>query len=80
MAIRTYLRVIFNSEGARPSQVVDRLQNLGFRPITGYYDFVYEWPSKATVREAINFADLIHETLRGLGVFFELTTLSEEEQ
>ena len=77
MSMKTYLKIMFNSEGASPSEVMERLQSLGFRPITGAYDMVYEWDNGATVKDAIWFADKVHETLKGFKVLFELETISE---
>jgi hypothetical protein len=66
--------MMFNTEGGRPSDIVERLQMIGFRPTTGNYDFVYEWDRNATVEDTIYFADKLHETLKGLGVLFKLET------
>ena len=41
--MKTYLMVWFNSEGAKPQDVVNRLQGIGFKPMRGPYDHVYEW-------------------------------------
>ncbi len=73
--MKTYITILFNSEGGRPSDVVDELMQLGFKPIAGPYDMVYEWPRQASVREAIEFADQIQLTLEGLGVFFKIETV-----
>lgn len=75
MVVKTYLTVYFNSEGATPSEVTDRLCMLGFKPMQGTYDFVYEWDKKATVKDAIWFADKIHEILKGYNVLFKLDTI-----
>ena len=50
--METYLRVTFHSEGAKPSEVADRLQEFGFSPTQGNYDFVYDWRGSAS-REQI---------------------------
>lgn len=73
--MKTYITIFFNSEGGRPSEVVDQLVQLGFKPISGPYDMVYEWPQKANVEDAINFADQIQIALEGLGVFFKTETI-----
>ncbi|MGC8672749.1 MAG: hypothetical protein ACP5R0_00440 [Thermoplasmata archaeon] len=78
--MKTYLKVTFSSEGAKPSEVVSALEGLGFKPITGWYDFVYDWGNNATVDDAIWFADKIYETLHGLSVYFQLETIGEEEE
>ena len=73
--MKTYLTVTFNSEWSKPSEVTDRLCMLGFKPTQGTYDFIYEWDRKASVKDAIWFADKIHEILRGHHVLFKLETL-----
>ncbi len=77
MSMKTYLKVTFNSEGAPPSDIVSRLQSLGFKPITGAYDMVYEWDNGATVKDAIWFADKIHATLKGYSVLFQVETTTD---
>ena len=73
--MKSYLKVTFNSEGVKPSEVVDRLHMLGFKATTGAYDFIYEWGKHATVEDAIWFTDRIHEALRGCSVLFHLETV-----
>ncbi len=75
--MRTYLKVTFNSEGAQPSEIVARLQSLGFKPITGAYDMMYEWDDGADVEDAIWFADKIHATLKGYNVMFQIETIRD---
>lgn len=70
----TYLSVTFSSEGARPSDIVNRLVAIGFEPTTGNFDFVYEWDKKAKVEDAIWLADKLHETLKGMGVQYRIET------
>jgi hypothetical protein len=70
----TYLSVTFSSEGARPSDVVNRLVAIGFKPEKGNFDFIYEWDKKAKVDDAIWLADKIHETLKGMDVQFHTET------
>jgi hypothetical protein len=63
----------------KPSEVVERLHMLGFKPTYGPYDFEYEWGKNAGVKEAIWFADRIHETLKGCQVLFHLETVCLDE-
>jgi hypothetical protein len=65
---------MFNSDGAKPSEVVDRLHALGFRPTKGNFDFAYEWDKNATIDDTIWFADQIYATLKGMKVVFKLET------
>jgi hypothetical protein len=77
--VKSYLTVTFNSEGIKPSEVVERLHMLGFRPTHGAYDFIYEWGKNASVEDAIWFTDRIHEALKGCNVLFHLETVCIEE-
>ncbi|BAB59423.1 TVG0293838 [Thermoplasma volcanium GSS1] len=75
--MKTYIKVSFSSEGARPSEVINRLRSLGFKPVIGEHDMVYEWGNGATPDDAIWFADKIHATLAGYNVRFEIETVSD---
>lgn len=72
--MKTYLRMMFSTEGAKPSEVVDLLSNIGFKPTTGNYDFVYEWDNDTSVNEVVFFADKVQEVLKGMKVTFRLET------
>ncbi len=78
MVKRTYLSIIFNSEGERPSEIISRLRSLGFRPVTGTRDMVYEWGNHATVEDAIFLIDKVHTTLSGYNVLFTAETIDEQ--
>ncbi len=73
--MKTYLKVLFNSEGGKPSKITAALQGLGFKPTTGAHDYVYDWPGSASVEEVLAFGDLIHQDLAGLGCMFEMETI-----
>ncbi|HDO19526.1 MAG TPA: hypothetical protein ENG74_02240 [Thermoplasmatales archaeon] len=74
--MKTYLKILFNSEGALPSEVKDQLLNMGFKATAGNYDFVYDWGNKsADIEELIWFADKIHAALQGCKVYFSIETI-----
>jgi len=73
--VKTYLTIWFNSEGASPSEVVERLRAMGFKPMKGYYDHVYDWKKKVTIEDILQLSDALHETLRGLKVIYKLETV-----
>ena len=73
--MKSYLTITFNSEGMKPSAIVERLHMLGFKPTHGPYDFTYDWGKNASVKEAIWFADKIQEVLKGCNVLFHLETV-----
>lgn len=74
--MKTYLTIIFNSEGSSPSEVRDQLLNMGFKVAQGNYDFVYEWDKKnASKEELVWFADKVHSVLKKSNVYFTIETI-----
>ena len=73
--METYLRVTFHSEGGKPSEVATRLQEFGFLPTHGNYDFVYDWSGSATREQILDLSDEIGRILRGYRVLFEIETV-----
>lgn len=73
--METYLRVTFDSEGAKPSAVADRLRSCGFLPTQGNYDFVYDWQGPPTRDQILDLSDEVTRQLRGLRVLFEIETV-----
>ena len=76
----TYLTITFDSEGCKPSEVVDRLYNLGFKPTTGRYDFKYVWDGNTNIKDVLWFADKIHATLQGTSALFKIETIRAEDE
>jgi hypothetical protein len=74
---KTFLLLQLDSEGSPYSRIADLLENLGFRPETEGYDFVYEWERPASVAESLEFADRVQEALRGQRVRFRLESTDE---
>jgi len=73
--MRTYLNIMFYSEGANPVEVVERLRSLGFKPLRGVHDHVYDWGNKKVeLDDILKIASSVHETLRGLKVLYKLET------
>lgn len=73
--MKTYLKIIFNSEGSSPSEIKNQLLNLGFKAAKGSYDFVYEWDRSADIEELIWFADRVHAALKNHNVYFTIETI-----
>jgi|GEM_PF-630452 len=73
--MRTYITLQLHPDGATFSEVAELLEGLGFKPVKGYYDFVYEWDRRATVKDSLWFADKICNALRGKKVFFRIETI-----
>jgi hypothetical protein len=74
--MKTYLKIIFNSEGNAPSEIKDQLLNMGFKATKGNYDFVYDWKEDtANVEDLVWFADKVHSALQHNNVFFSIETI-----
>ena len=72
--MKTYLTLWFSSEGAGPVEVVERLRSLGFEPLSGYHDHVYDWKRNVELADILQLTDKIHETLKGLNVLYKIET------
>jgi hypothetical protein len=74
--VKTYLKIMFNSEGSPPSEIKNQLLNLGFVETKGNSDFFYEWKGKtADINELVWFADKVHSTLKDNKVYFTIETI-----
>ncbi len=74
--MKTFLIIWFNSEGAKPSDITERLLSMGFRPVEGEYDYKYEWDSHTNIDDIIKFGDQVQNTLKGSGALFKFETIS----
>ncbi|MBC7129418.1 MAG: hypothetical protein H5T45_06810 [Thermoplasmatales archaeon] len=73
--MKSYITLIFSSEGARPSEIKERLLQLGLKAVKGNYDFVYEWDREPDVDTLLWFADKIQSVLKGTGAMFSIETV-----
>ena len=73
--MKTYLTFWFRGSGMSPREVVERLEKVGFKPVKGNYDMVYEWGREATMDEIIKLGDTVQKALKGGNVFFKMETL-----
>ena len=74
--MKTYLTIMFNSEGSSPSEIKNQLLNLGFQATKGNYDFVYDWNKELVdIDELVWFADKVHATLKKHKVYFTIDTV-----
>ena len=73
--MKTFLKIWFNSEGAGPVIVAEKLRAMDFEPIKGQYDHVYDWGRKAQLEDILQIGTAVHETLKGLKVLYKLETI-----
>jgi len=81
----TRVQVWFYSEGASPSVVITKLTELGFTPVRGAYDFVYEHEmdemSESDLSNAIlDIANALHAALSGFRVMYTLDTHQADDE
>ncbi len=74
--MKTYLTIMFHSDGSKPSEVKNQLMNMGFKATKGNYDFVYEWDDEeVSVDELVWFADRVHTALKDHKIYFNIETV-----
>jgi hypothetical protein len=74
--MKTYLKIMLNSEGSAPSDIKNQLLNMGFTATKGNYDFVYEWKEESVdIDELVWFADKVHSALKKSKVYFTIETI-----
>lgn len=74
--MRTYVRMIFHSEGADPLSVLKVMRELGFEQSMGMHDFVYSWKERTTLDEVLKLVSTMHGRIKGLNVNYEITTVT----
>jgi hypothetical protein len=74
--MRTYVRMIFDSEGASPAEVLRVMRELGFEESMGMHDFVYTWKERVALDAVLQLVDRLHKGIKGLRVHYEITTVS----
>jgi hypothetical protein len=75
--MKTFIRLIVNSEGASPVEITSALQELGFTAALGQHDLVYDWGKKKdiAVDVVLVLIERFHRRLKGMKVQYEITTI-----
>ena len=74
--MRTYVRMIFHSEGATPVDVLKAMREVGFEESMGMHDFVFKWKEPAGLDDVMGLIGKLHARLKGLDVHYEITTIT----
>jgi len=69
--IKTYIRVVLNSDGESPKQIIERMRKVGAVAVVGDYDFEFSLEDDQRLFDKL---EEVHEVLRGSGVSYTLTT------
>ena len=65
----------FNTNNEKPSEVVKKVESVGFETTVGPVDFVYKWQEKQpTKAEILELADKLTEALKDTGAIFNIDT------
>jgi len=73
MAWKTQLILYIGTE-APLSEVVSRVEKLGFKSQLGPVDFAFEWPQQPTREQVFELGDKLTTTLKGTGAIFNIDT------
>ena len=74
--MRTYVRMIFQSEGSSPREVLRAMRELKFEESMGIHDFVFKWTKPPSLDDVLELVTTMHTRLKGLGVNYEVTTIA----
>lgn len=78
--MKTYIIMYFNSNGEKPSEVIKKLRDLGFSPVRGDYDLMYEWDDETSLEQIMSIGDKLRELLKGDDVLFQIETSEGDNQ
>jgi hypothetical protein len=73
--METYIDLYLSADGAKASEIQQRLRDIGVKPAVGNHDFMYDWKGVADSKEIIAFADKVQERLSGTGVILKFSTV-----
>lgn len=74
MGWTTYLVMYFRAGKEKASEVVRKVESVGFKTTFGPVDFIYEWKQEPTKEQILKLADRLTKALDGTGVMFNIDT------
>ena len=73
--MKTYIEIVFNSEGSAPLDVVQVFEKVGFTTSYGQHDFVFNWEKDEPIATVLNLLNKLHDRLKGMNVSYTATTV-----
>jgi len=64
----------FSTSNGKISDIVKKVESVGFECAIGPVDFIYEWDKEPTKEEILDLADKLAESLKDTGVMFNIDT------
>ena len=74
MGWKTFLVMYFKAGNGKVSEIIKKVESVGFECTVGPVDFVYNWDKEPTKEEILEVADNLAEALDGTGVMFNIDT------
>jgi len=74
MTWTTYLVMYFKAGNGKASEVIQKVESVGFKTTFGPVDFIYEWDHEPSKEEVLELADNLGEALKDTGVMFNIDT------
>ena len=74
MTWKTFLIMYFNAEKEKASEVIKKVEAVGFKTTFGPVDSIYEWENEPTKEQILELADKLTEALKSTGVMFNIDT------
>lgn len=75
MSWKTYLVMYFGDKGFLVTDIVKKVEDLGFSAALGPADFLFDWKNKTPgKKDVFELADKLTKVLKGTGVMFNLDT------
>ena len=74
MGWKTYLDMYFKAGNEKASEVVKKVESVGFKTTFGPVDFIYEWQKQPTKEQILKLADRLSEALKDSGAMFNIDT------
>ncbi len=72
--MKLYIELYFDASGMDPMEVIRKVKDIGFEPVLGEYDFLYEYDTPAEYGKIV---EELADTLRDTKATFRLITRKE---
>ena len=72
--MKVFIKLFFNSDGPNPLEILNKVKDLGFKPVFGQYDLVKEVDD---IDEYMTLIKDLHTSLKGTKVVYNLYSTKE---
>lgn len=75
--MKTCIKIGISTEGAKVSEIAEKLSTLGFIPVLGKYNFEFKWAGKVTESDIRQLEEKVHKLLEGTGATVKFKTVGD---